>query len=280
MENSRARRRRREQFLAAHPVCCFCGGTTTATTEDHQPARTFFWERVWPEGYSFPACGRCNGLSRQDEHLSSLVAMIYPDAEPGIQAAEMRARFKGVNNNFPGLLGRMRPTARDVRRFLAARDIRKPLDVATSEVRIVNVDLPEIDRAVMRTGAKLTFALYYKHTGKIIGEDGGVSVKWFSNVQIVEGDFPHELKPVLQYGGTPERGKVDLSDQFSYWYVLTEDGEHAAFVMFFRKSFSIVSIASQRRSFFEAVPEDAVFGPLSQWDRDAPISAKASGALG
>jgi hypothetical protein len=44
-------KRRKNKFLAEHPWCCFCGGSEKATTEDHQPARSLFDGRRWPEGY-------------------------------------------------------------------------------------------------------------------------------------------------------------------------------------------------------------------------------------
>src|SRR5262245_13493291 len=43
-------KRRKNKFLAEHPWCCFCGGSEKAITEDHQPARSLFDGRGWPEG--------------------------------------------------------------------------------------------------------------------------------------------------------------------------------------------------------------------------------------
>src|SRR5262249_53641926 len=69
-------KRRKSKFFAEHPRCCFCGGSQRATTEDHQPARSLFDSRCWPEGYVFPACERCNAASRRDEAVLAFVTRL------------------------------------------------------------------------------------------------------------------------------------------------------------------------------------------------------------
>src|SRR5258708_31634045 len=67
---------KRAQFFSAHPWCCFCGGSAPATTEDHIPSRAIFDSSNWPEGYSFPACDACNGLTRFDEIIIAMLSRI------------------------------------------------------------------------------------------------------------------------------------------------------------------------------------------------------------
>ena len=111
---------RRAQFFSAHPWCCFCGGSAPATTEDHIPGRAIFDSRNWPEGYSFPACGACNGLTRFDEVIITMLSRIRSrgDFTTDQQDVEMRRAMDGVRNNFPDAYKAMRVSANDVRRFL------------------------------------------------------------------------------------------------------------------------------------------------------------------
>jgi len=111
---------RRAQFFSAHPWCCFCGGSAPATTEDHIPGRAIFDSRNWPEGYSFPACDTCNGLTRFDEIIITMLSRIRSrgDLTTDQQDLEMRRAMDGVRNNFPDAYKAMRVRANDVRRFL------------------------------------------------------------------------------------------------------------------------------------------------------------------
>src|SRR5580704_6101100 len=93
----------RKKFFVDHPLCCFCGGVRRASTEDHQPARSFFDQRRWPEGYNFPACERCNAASRSFENVFAVLVRMGPgSSETGVQRIEFLKFLEASTNNFPG----------------------------------------------------------------------------------------------------------------------------------------------------------------------------------
>src|SRR5438309_3008238 len=118
-------------FLEKHPICCFCGGAARAETIDHVPPRTLFRDRRWPEGFIFPACNRCNDVTRKDELLVAMLGRMFPDAEKVEHKKEITSLMEGVNNNFPGLLASMHvPRARE-RRLIKESQIAEEVGVAS-----------------------------------------------------------------------------------------------------------------------------------------------------
>src|SRR4051794_40646259 len=103
MGAAKGKRAIREQFLKDHPLCCFCGGATTATTEDHVPSRALFRDRQWPEGYVFPACQKCNGVSSKHELIIAMLGRTYPDVEDETHKEQVVKLMRSVHFYFPGL---------------------------------------------------------------------------------------------------------------------------------------------------------------------------------
>jgi hypothetical protein len=116
-------KRRKSKFFAEHPYCCFCGGSERATTEDHQPARSLFDSRRWPEGYVFPACERCNAASSRDEAVLAYVTRLnYAEAKLSQeQIHDWRRALTGIRRKFPQLTELL--TANQKRAFLKERGI-------------------------------------------------------------------------------------------------------------------------------------------------------------
>jgi hypothetical protein len=191
---------RRAKFFGAHPLCCFCGGVAKATTEDHVPGRSIFDERHWPEGYNFPACEACNGLSRFDELIIAMLSRIRSknDFTTEQQDAEMRRAMDGVRNNFPEAYQAMRPRANDVRRFLRNRGREKPQGASLLDVPIIKLGQPEFLLAIKTFSTKLFCALHYKHTGAIVPPTGVIVSWFFSNVQVFDGKIPQIILSIVQ----------------------------------------------------------------------------------
>src|SRR5438067_561649 len=126
--------RRRALFFAAHPNCCFCGGSTPAIEEDHFPSRAMFRDRVWPEGYVFPACANCNRATAQDELLVAMLGRSYPDLKDQKHQQEVVELYKGVHNNFPGLLEAMHLSANDKKKWLKEQEMEIPVGMTTADI--------------------------------------------------------------------------------------------------------------------------------------------------
>lgn len=231
--------RKRREFLQRHPICCFCGGHAPAVEIDHFPSRSLFQDKQWPEGYEFPACESCNDASREDEAIVALLSRLYPDSSTQSSRAEIVKYMRGVARNFPGLLERMQPTAEQLREARDKYGV-APLPGRPNDLPVLSVRDERIHDAVANFGRKLGLALYYKHTAKVLRSEGGVAVRWYSNVQVGADEIPRELADVLPHFPRLERLRRDLSEQFFYRIGMSEENRMAAYLAMFRRSFAIV----------------------------------------
>jgi hypothetical protein len=186
----------RSEFFARNPICCFCGGSEPAVTEVHQPARSIFDERKWPEGYSFPACEKCNQASRVYENVFAVLVRLGPGfIQSDVQLAEVKKLLDAASNNFPGLLQRM--TTNDKRRFYRTEGLTKPTGVAFSQINMCAIDSDLTQNAVTTILRKLVCALHYKHTGSILPADGKMFIRWITNAYTHRGDGFQEFVSML-----------------------------------------------------------------------------------
>lgn len=239
---------KREAFLRLHPNCCFCGGRTPAEEVDHVPSRATFRSRHWPEGYEFPACVSCNRNTRYDELVVAMLARIYPDARTDAERAEVHELMRSIAHNLPGVLQEMQPTARQLRNASARYGLERPEGGTYADIPALSVSGPLINNAVINVGRKLFCALFYKHTGTTLSAQGGIGIRWYTNLQIEDGQIPEELAQILPLFPRIERSRQDLQDQFFYGCGTTPNLDQAAFLAFFRQSFGIVGYVHQSKS--------------------------------
>jgi len=220
-----ARKDYKGKFLVDHPLCCFCGGQTQSETIDHFPTRAFFDKRQWPEGYEFPACKKCNDITRDAELVITALSRVHEQDGSTSNNADVRKALKGLNNNRPDIVKEMMPNPIQQAKYPTALNIG-----------------PKVDKEIKLFGHKLGLALYYFHTGRIVPEKGGISIpRWYSNAEQLEGKVPRFIGQQVYL----ERQKIDLSDQFNYEYTADEEKNMAVFVTSFRFSFLIPIIATE-----------------------------------
>lgn len=232
------KKRRRLGLLGRQPLCIFCGGTTPAATVDHQPARSFFDGRIWPEGYEFPACEPCNKKSKDHEHVLTTLVRLRGEGEQNAQREVDFAKFaKAMKNNFPGLLRVLGPDEK--RGFIRSRGLWVPVGRAFPlELPMVAIDPRIAGAAVDAVFRKLMCALHYRHTGNILPADATITVKWCTNAGLPEF-MTDEMKAfVAGLTGKPTlvRNGKDLSDQFDYRYRTSDDGSASMYFVKFRQS--------------------------------------------
>lgn len=234
------RKNLRKKFFAEHPDCCFCAGESRAVEEDHFPSKSLFDDRQWPEGYVFPACVKCNHASSNAEKVVAFLSRICSGKFGDKQEKEFEQCARSIERDYPGLLGEMQPTARQARNAVKKYGITVPEGEVVSQAPILAVDKPVINDAVALFGRKLFLALYYKHTGLILPQTGGVAIRWYSNLQVSSGELPREQ--LAAFSGIPivQRCNTSLDNQFFYQYGITECKGGAAFVTSFRQSFLMV----------------------------------------
>jgi hypothetical protein len=262
-------KRRRSRFFVEHPYCCFCGGSERATTEDHQPARSLFDSRRWPEGYVFPACERCNAGSRRDEAILAFVTRLgYTEAELSQeQIGEWRRALAGIRRNFPQLPQLL--TANEKRAFLKERGIDRPANVALADLPIIALDRETINNAFRICALKLFCALHYKHRRIILPRTGSVFARWWMNIDVQQGAIPDELVALLRGHPTLHRAKVDLRSQFAYQYGVSEDAKHGFYICWFRNSFAMVGNTCFDASCFDG-PTEQLLRPFNWVTQEHP----------
>lgn len=230
---------RRRKFLVDHPLCCFCGGAAPSAEPDHVPSRALFDNRIWPEGYEFPACVNCNRASRYDEQVISMLSRIFPDATTEKGKLETQESIRAVANNFPEILLEMRPDAAQEKRAVEEYGL-EHRRMPDGQLPIFSVRGPKLNAAIESFARKLFCALYYKHTNTILPPGGGIALRWFTNVQIDADEIPRSLAPLVSNFATLERSRTKLDDQFFYRWVVAEEKSLGVFLAFFRRSFAML----------------------------------------
>ena len=268
--------RRRERFFKEHPWCCFCGGSAQAVEIDHFPSRVLFLNRQWPEGYAFPACARCNRVTARDELLVAWLARARNREEHTEHMEEFERLFADVETNFPGVLQSMsRMTHRERRQKRELLGITLQPGQSHLDLPFLSVRDPRIQGAVLNFGRKLGLALFYKNAGRAVPKEGGVAVRWYSNIQIETDVIPRELGSVVPNFPPLNRARQDLSDQFFYRIGIADGQEMATFLAIFRRSFGILGFMARDISRFAVQERQSdesrqVFSPYD-WD-EAPSS--------
>jgi hypothetical protein len=199
-------------FIKHHPFCCFCGGSAPATTRDHQPARVFFRDREWPEGFVFPACEPCNRISAESEAALAILAHGQNDSE---DRTSYRQLLKSVRTTYPGLIAGMLLTTREKRSISKEQAIPKPSGITYAELPLVRIDRKFWDPHIEMVGRKLMLALHYQCFGKALSTEGRLW-QWFHfNTEFTNGGFPKEVLNTAERLAVPTRNSRRLGNQLA-----------------------------------------------------------------
>lgn len=151
----------------------------------------------------------------------------------------------------------MLPTHRQI------RNARSVLSKMEDSVSILSASSPVLNIAMRIFGYKLTCALHFEHTGKIVPPDGYVGVRWFSNYDAVNGDIPPELSNLAQGVNTLQQGKWTVDDQFFYTWAVADTREAGFYVGYFRQSFIVAGFVWPPSRRFEAIEEIPMMRPAA-----------------
>jgi hypothetical protein len=240
------KKERLRRFFAEHPICCFCGGNTPAITEDHVPNRAVFDNRIWPEGYNFPACKNCNEVTRPDEKILAYLTRINHGRRnlTETEQREIAKTMRGVSTEFPEAFSSMRMRRNEVRQWLRERGAKKAEGQSLSEIPIVSIGNTRFRTAIKNFSVKLLCALHYKHTKEIVPQAAAICGRWYSNIQVLDGEIPREFLDVIGNGVVLKRSNNLLHEQFNYNYVIAADKDASAYICEFRRSFALVGLVS------------------------------------
>jgi hypothetical protein len=235
MGEAKQRRRAHAAILERYPHCVFCGGSNRATTAEHTPPLMMFRRRQRPNELVFPSCKPCNNGTSHSDLVASFLGRSYPEATSKTDRDDDLRDYKmilqAIKNNIPGLLQEMERGIAD-------------------ETPLLKVDGPIVTSHMQVFGAKLGVALHFELFGCPVPLTGGVLPRWFSNVQAMRGEIPTSLLNILPGLRTMRQGRKDVSDQFQYTWVPTDEGQHTLFYAVFRQSFAIAAVTALERTVF------------------------------
>lgn len=92
-------------------------------------------------------------------------------------------------------------------------------------------------------------------------------MKWYTNLQLQNGEFPPELASSLPSFPRLERNNRDLSDQFFYRIGISKNADRMMFLAMYRRSFAIVGFVSADASRLKGPDTMRVHGP---WKHGQP----------
>ena len=156
------KKRRIDRLKASDPICYFCASRPTET-EDHVPSRECFRDRIWPDGFTFPACAICNnGAGRMEQVVALYLHMANFDAT--VSNDQLQKLLAGVRNNSREMLPNIQRNANLARKHFREKGIQLPRGGTFGDSPIAT--LPVAHREAMELfGRRLTCAIYYKEVG-------------------------------------------------------------------------------------------------------------------
>ncbi len=230
-----ARAKRMEHFKTENPVCFFCA-TAPTQSEDHVPSRECFRNRVWPEGYAFPACQRCNNAAGRLEQVVALYMLLanHDDEEP-VRDQFLRL-IKGVRNNNPELMPRVDQGARAARRFFREKGMTLAPGATFGETPVL--ELPVGNRAAFELFARrLTCALYYKEVGRPLPLDHYIAAAWIPFADPAAPNFAEKAKELFPGVRMTNRSNTNIGEQIVYLWGFHPEETLFGFAAQFTKSY-------------------------------------------
>lgn len=175
-------------------------------------------------------------------------------------AAQGAKLIRGVGRFQRDIILEMNPSAR-TRRNAAVRYGLKAGDGSYANLPVVSIGTL-VDSAVSNFSKKLFCALYYRHCGRALPRTGGILTKWWSNVQVMDGQIPEQIAQHLL--GVPElkRSNRLLDNQFTYRWTIAESEDAAVFLAFFREAFAILGFVQGDASKFDPAMKDDIIYPF------------------
>lgn len=185
-----------------------------------------------------------------------MLARIYPDGSSNAEREEVTHIMRSVNNNNRGLLEEMMPSRRQEQRFALAR-----ASLPVHAAGCLNCSGPLVVQSIQIFGAKVGFALHYATTGRVVPQEGGVAVRWYSNFDAMMGEIPAKLFKILGPPLSLTQGKWSVEDQFSYAFCVVDGGRIAAYFSTFRRSFAVLSWVCENANNFDSNERIQIFRP-------------------
>jgi hypothetical protein len=191
-----------------------------------------------------------------------MLSRLYPDPSTEEEKAEMGKLMRAVAHNYPDVLPEMQLNVRQLRRAAAKYGLERTQGKTYADIPAVSLEGPLINVAVENFSRKLFCALYYKHAEQILCPEGGIAVRWWTNLQVEAGEIPRSLATVLNGFPKVERSTLNLDDQFLYRWGITDTRNVAGFLTILRQSFVIFGTVQQNASEFQLPQHVRILRPM------------------
>lgn len=168
-----------------------------------------------------------------------------------------------VYKNHPELYREMQPSVRQYRDARKKYGLEPPVGEPITAIPVLSVAGPRIHKAVEQFSRKLFCALFYKHTGSVLGATGCIAMRWYTNIQIDANEIDQTVAKITPYLPKFERATMELSDQFFYRWGVTDTKRMGAFLAFFRESFAVLGIVTQDAKPLSPINKGVVLHPFS-----------------
>jgi hypothetical protein len=253
-------------------MCIFCGGEEPATTEDHVPAKAFFEDRKWPEGFVFPACKPCNDATRPDEQL---IAFLAPLGDPEFDPEKNQVwknLMTGIRNNHREVYSGLMMSTKEKRRALREYRGFRSHGLAIKDHPLVKIPGEPMNRAARRVGYKIGAALYFKNTNRALPERGACYVYFKTNIEMMTSGIEPEILELVPFRERLVREKRVLDGQVMIKVNHTEDGMAGAYLIRFRGGLTLIVfvVADREATNISGGPDDdrlSCFNPRTWRDK-------------
>lgn len=206
-----------------------------------------FLNRVWPDGFEFPACDECNSGSSDEDLLFAMLSRFDPVSNSGDLDNRQIGLMRGAEGQFPGLFQRMMLSPSEARRRNRENGVLPRAGQTQQQAAsMINVT-GEMHHAVCTVALKLAKAMYFRRTGRAFPDHGFLMVNWFGNSDLFKhGSF--RMFADLQHvaGDVPviARNGQSLADQFQAKVSLQEGRPELIVQARFRNAFGFVVFGS------------------------------------
>lgn len=202
-----------------------------------------------PQGLEFACCRNCNNGTSDADLVASFMARIHPSKAENTQEVELREfshLIRTIKKRIPGLLEEMHMGRGSQK--IAGKGL--PLEVKDY---IVRADGPLLTRYMQMFSVKLGQALHFEVTKRIVPPEGGIYIRWYSNVDQLRGKLPDDFLGLMPPDQSLRQGKVHVEDQFRYTSWAADDGSIGAHFASFGFSFAVLALIAIDRHTFEQV---------------------------
>lgn len=169
----------------------------------------FFLGKCLPDRTLFPACSRCQEISREAEAKLSLV--ITPFELPDIDRQAYVRRVADVRRRFPGLIDEMLPTPQQ--RYKILQEVGRS-DLISTETEVVLLPVDQWSTMFGILSKKLILALHYQLFQRPLPSLGGIQHSLVPAPHL-DQDFDDQFLRVTPNLELPFHGSQNLQSQMS-----------------------------------------------------------------